>query len=241
MSRIVICVLIAAMLTACSPTATPTPEPTATPLPTETPVPATETLEPTDTPAPRSTPADTVTPEPTATEVVELEDEEPGQAATGAKPLNVTFTDLHYECQKKCISSDIEEGVWWGYRNFQTLMVVENLSQDLTLAGGDRHWDGWAPTRWIITDGASHRVEERSWQWVNTVSGSRQAPFRRPDLPPGATGEWTWMAFPLLYGEWVEAVEYVDEWGNLYRQDFPKPEGGEFNYVDCGDPKEGSC
>jgi hypothetical protein len=49
------------------------------------------------------------------------------------------------------------------------------------------------------------------------------------------------MAFPLLYGEWVEAVEYVDEWGNLYRQDFPKPEGGEFNYVDCGDPKEGSC
>lgn len=157
------------------------------------------------------------------------------------KPLEVIFTDLHYECRKKCIGSDVSDAAWWGYRSLQVLMVVTNRSSSLTLKGGYRHWEGWAPTRWIVTNGSATRTMTHSWQWGLSVDGSRQQPYRRPDLGPGERGEWTWMAFPLAHDEWVAAVEYVDEWGNLYRQDLGRPEPGQFNYVDCGEPLEGDC
>lgn len=233
------------LLAACSPPQTPTPEPTATAEPTLAPVP-TSTLAPTLTAAPTASPEPTDTAEPTVapTPVATTSEASAVEGATAApdrdrgaaKPLVVTFTDLHYECQKNCNANYFGES-FWSYRSFQTLMKVENVSSDLTLAGGSNEREGWAPTRWILTDGSREWVDEYAWQWGR----GGQDLFQRPDLPPGAKSEWTWMAQPIPYGAWVKAVEYVDPWGNLYRQDFAKPEPGQFNYVDCGEPREGGC
>ena len=233
------------LLVACSPTPTPTPEPTASPEPTLAPVP-TSTLAPTLTAEPTASPEPTITVESAAppTPMAAASGAAgaggavaaPTQVRGAAKPLKVEFTDLHYECQKFCNYNFFDEGTW-SYRRFQTLMKVENVSADLILTGGLTEREGWAPTRWILTDGAREWVDDYAWQWTQ---GDKNL-YGRPDLPPGAKSEWTWMAQPIPYGAWVKAVEYEDPWGNLYRQDFIKPEPGQFNYVDCGEPREGGC
>lgn len=229
-----------ALLTACA-SPTPTPEPTATPMPTATPT-ASLTPEPTAS----STPEPTATVAPTATATVAPTETVAATAAAqiaadakpagGAKPLVVEFTDFHYECRKRCNSNFFGEN-FWAYRSFQVLMKVQNASRDLTLAGGSTEREGWAPTRWILTDGTREWVDEYAWQW----DISNHHLMRRPDLAPGAQSEWTWMAWPVPYGAWVKSIEYVDQWGNLYRQDLPKPEIGQMNFEECGEPREGSC
>ena len=233
-NRVALLPLIAA-LAACGPSATPTLEPTSTPLPTMTP-----TAYPTISPIPTATAEPTITPVWTTpssgvdSQLSMVPALLPPQEQ--AKPLKVEFTDLHYECQKSC-NSDFFGRNAWSYRSFQVLMKVENVSRDLTLAGGTTEREGWAPTAWILTDGAREWTDDYAWQWA---MGPRHL-HGRPDLPPGAKSEWTWMAEPVPYGAWVKAVEYVDPWGNVYRQDFPKPDAGQLNYVDCGEPREGDC
>jgi len=76
-----------------------------------------------------------------------------------------------------------------------------------------------------------------AWLWVHASLKL----MRRPDLPPGARAERTWLVEPLALSERVKAVEYEDEWGNLYRQDLPKLEAEELNCADCGEPRTGDC
>ncbi len=207
-----------------TPTATATERPTATEDPTATPtVELTATSESTAPATVTATPA-AIVGSPTAAPV------------TRDRPLTVEFTDLHYECNKECWSNyDYRSG--WGYRGFQLLMTVTNNSADLTLAGGDHESQGWAPSKWFVTDGRNTHTDEYAWQWTLAERNL----MRRPDLGPGASAEWTWLAFPLAAAEWVAAVEYVDPWGNVYRQEFGQPTAGESNYVDCGDPRTGNC
>lgn len=232
------------LLAACSPTPTPTPEPTATTEPTLAPVP-TSTPAPTLTVAPTASPEPTVTAEPTTapTPVATTGGAAGAGAAVavvaprGARPLRVEFTNTHYECWQTCLYYD--DTPQWGYRSFQSLMVVENVSADRTLEGG-RSDDGeqaWEPSRWIITDGAKDWTDTRNWEWRRSEGEF----YEVPPVAPGGRAEFTFLAFPIPYGAWVKAVEYVDPWGNLYRQDFAKPEPGQFNYVDCGEPREGGC
>ena len=119
----------------------------------------------------------------------------------------------------------------WAYRSFQVLMVVENVSRDLTLEAP------WMPTKWVLTDGSREWTDDYAWQWVLVGHD----PHAQPSLPPGAKAEWTWMAAPVPSGAWVKRVEYHDPWGNLYSQELPSPPGGQVNFVDCGDPQDGTC
>ncbi len=234
-------------LAACSPTATATPVPAATAVPTAT---ATVTAEPTATTAPTDTPAptDTATTEPAAPPSAAGDTSPPAgaadQVASGAssqgrgKPLAVEFTDPHYECWQQCLGSvDV-----WGYRSLQVLMKVANRADDRTLPGrpverADDNTVGWQPSRWIVTDGSSEWTIDSNFEWTRSEGEF----WTIPDVPPGGSAEFTFLAFPVPYGAWVKAVEYEDPWGNLYRQDFPKPEPGQLNYVDCGEPREGKC
>lgn len=212
-------------------TVTPPPTETATQAPSSTPFPPTEM----PVPQPSASATDEPTVVPTITGSVDPRPSQ-GVAAVGTRPLVVEFTSLHYECQKQCTSNYYGENVW-AYRSFQVLMKVRNVSNDLTLAGGMTAREGWVPTRWILTDGDREWTELYSFQWT---MGGRNL-MRRPDVPPGAEAEWTWLVEPVLYGAWVKAVEYTDQWGNDYRQEFPKPEIGQMNFEDCGEPHDGQC
>jgi len=203
----------------CGPPASSTPQPTAiaTATPPEEP---TDTAEPTDVATPTLTPTDVV--EPTET----------GVPTRAPRPLNVTFTDLHYECRKTCTQQGRPPHEnRWSYRYLQVLMVVENRSPVLTVP------ENWEPSRWIVTDGERDWDETYFGRWAYE---GHDAPIP-PALEPGARVEWTFNAIHLSSGAWVRAVEYVDPWGNLYRQELPKPSEGQFNWSDCGEPRDGSC
>ncbi len=232
MNRVAVLLVVAALLASCTgpATPTPTPEPTATVTPSATPLPtsspsASPTLPP---------PTATATSRATATAAPAAGLATPG-AAAAAKPLRVTFADLHYECVKGC-----EDGIWT-YRRGQFLMVVENVSESLTLPGGAELREGWRPTRVVVTDGEGERDNVLIGQWIAVVNGADQEPWRRPDVGPGSRAEWTFLVVPVRSGEWVRKVEYRDLWGNRYWQEFPRPQDSQFNYVECGDPREGSC
>jgi hypothetical protein len=198
-------------------TATPTPTNTATNTPTPTP---TATLTP--TPSPSATPTETATKAPTARPTSKPK---PTNTSTSAPELVVTYQDHHYECQKR------EWSTIWGYRSFQTLMIIKNNSDKTVEAP-------WMPSRWIVANWRNPeetRVLELVWQWVDRNTGFYPEPF----IPPGGTARWTYLAFPLHRWEYVKAAEF-EIWDQTYRSELPRPEyGGEYNMWDCGEYPDG--
>ena len=132
----------------------------------------------------------------------------------------MTYQDFHYECQK------ISWGSVWGYRSFQTLMVLTNNSDKNVEAP-------WKPNRWIVANYRNpqeERVSPIAWEWV-----SRKGFYPEPLIAPGGTARWTYLAFPLDRWEYVKAVEF-DRWDHTYRFELPRPAyGGEYNMWDCGE------
>jgi hypothetical protein len=193
-----------------TPTATDTSTPTQTPIPTNTP---TDIPTPTWTPSPSSLP--TSTPKPTSKP-------KPQPTPTPKPELVITYQDFHYDCVKRYW------GETWGYRAFQTLMVIKNNSADKTVEAP------WKPTRWIVANWRNPeetRETGRVWEWVHRDKGF----YPEPSIPPGGTARWTYIAFPLDRWEYVRAAEFDWE-GQTYRFEFPRPEyGGEYNMWDCGD------
>jgi len=153
------------------------------------------------------------TPSPTPTEV--------------HKELQVTFINMHYECQRRIWEFEAKKGIVervWGYRSFQVDMYITNNSDKPVEPP-------WRPRRWIITDGRQEYISDLMWQWVHKRTGA----YKQPPIYPGQTAGWTFMAFPLDAGQWVKAAEF--EWnGQVYRQEFDLgPVGNSYNYIDCGD------
>ena len=226
---------VAATLTAAAPTSTDTVAPTATHTATATP---TETETPTPTETPTATPTATWTPTATPTdEPTETASPTPSPKPTKKpKPthaelpaLEVIFQDFHYNCHKETWSRGRPPyGSVWGYRSFQTLMIIKNNSQHT-------NEPFWAPSRWFITgDGVAKRMDTYAWQWGYWRDGEARA-YAQPPIGPGESVRWTFMAFPIERWEWVVALEY-DALDETYRTEIPKPSyPGEFNYLDCGD------
>jgi hypothetical protein len=146
----------------------------------------------------------------------------------GKKDLEVAFINPHYDCV---------QGEWqywgaarelvpiWGYRSFQVDMYITNH--------GDKPvTPPWEPYRWIITDGNQDVESGLVWQW-----GGWSGLYQQPEIQPGQSNGWTFLAFPIGRNQWVKAVEFV--WnGQTYRQDFDLgPYGNAYNYKDCGDPR----
>jgi len=216
---------VLATITAQAPTATLTPRATPTPLPTNTPtmtaVPtftattaagepeatatsiptATSTAAPT-TAAAGSTVAPTVRPvAPTAT---------PAEVATvAADELSFDYKDIFYACELRCLG----DPPVWTYRTFQIKVVITNISADQTV-----DW-AWAPSRWIITDGNNTRIEPRTWEYGPDGEIRLGQSYTKPNLGPGESVEWTFVAASVLEPEWVAAVEW-DAWGRTYRHEF---------------------
>ena len=211
----------------CTPTSTQTPSPTATATPTPTPT-STLTSTPTDTPSPTSTATATPTPTSTPSPVPKRSKKPlPQPTPTPKPPIVVTYQDFHYECQKREWRSSTS-GLVWGYRSFQTLMIVKNQSADKTIEAP------WKPSRWIVANyhnPAEQRVSTWVWEWVDRNRNF----YPEPAIGPGGTARWTYIAFPLDRWEYVKAAEF-DRWGKTYRFEFPRPEyPGEYNMWDCGD------
>jgi len=244
MSRFLVLTLLCLSLVGCSsvtkvvvvtstPTFAETPSPTVTPIPTETPdilamveaaleatraaLPTDTSLPPTYTPLPTYTPYPTYTPNATDTPKPTAKPK-PRATSTPAAELLVSYQDLHYECQNNRVWHygilDVQ-----GYRSFQVLQVITNLTTDKTL-------DYWRPAYWELTDGTSVWTEGKVWQWVVD-----EKPYSRPPIGPGATARWTWLCYPIPQGAWVNAVIF-QAWNQTYRFDFPKPGYGEFNYFE---------
>ena len=217
---------VAATLTAAAPTHTATPEPTLTPTATAT---ATYTPTPTPTWTPTATNTPTSTPTPTETSTLTptpkpTKAPKPTATKTAVPELEVTYRDLHYECQGNApwTQGGPPYQTVQGYRSFQTLMVMTNHTKVKTLD------PPWWPNRWIVTDGNSEWDETYAWQWT-PYGGSR---YPLPPVSPGATQSWTWLCYPVPRGAWVKAAEFI-AWGHTYRFDFPKPNIGDYNYYNC--------
>lgn len=190
---------------------------------------ATVTAEPTEDPTATEEP--TSAPVPTAAAAASIASPVVARQSSD-RPLKVSFTNLHYECERACLSPRDAAHSAWGYYMLQVLMTVENTSPDKTLD------QPWKVSTWTITDGAKTWSENFTWQWTRGDFGGL---FEQPAIPPGGKNEWTWICFPIPFGAWVSAIEYADPWGNTYRQVVPRPAFGEYNYQDCGPPYEGGC
>jgi hypothetical protein len=147
---------------------------------------------------------------------------------TTARDLEVTFINMHYECQQQVLEFEPVKGLTehvWGYRSFQVDMYIKNN-------GNTPVEPPWNPKRWIITDGNQEYVSDLMWQWIDRRSGA----YKQPIIGPGQMAGWTFIASPIDRNQWVKAVEF--EWNNqLYRQEFELgPWGNAYNYKDCGEP-----
>jgi hypothetical protein len=188
-----------ATLTAEAPTATKTPTHTAT---------ATATRTPTSTSSATAT----------ATRV-------PSPTPTSTAELSVTYQGCHYECETEpweCRYPPPYEESVRGYRSFQTLMVILNLTTDKTVE------PPWKPDRWILTDGEREWEETRVWQW-KPIGGDF---YPQPPIGPGARATWTFVCFPVPRDAWVKAAEFT-AWGYTYRFEFPNPYYGECTWYSC--------
>lgn len=150
----------------------------------------------------------------------------------GGRELDVQFVNGAYQCVQSAMNFDTFGGTPdkpWVYRSFQVDMQVQNLNTAPILPG-------YAPTRWIITDGATDRVTTLSWQ----RSGRGPAADHQRILYYEDMDSDTWYMVALAREEWVKAVEF--EWnGQLYHQDFDLgPAGNGFNYKDCGEDRSQS-
>ncbi|MHB0877930.1 MAG: DUF4236 domain-containing protein [Anaerolineae bacterium] len=220
------------------PTATPTQEPiltaTATPTPTATQRPS-PTAEP--TPVPTSTLAPVAPTEipvlPTATAQAGVPTVAPTSITAPADALTVSFTDLHYECQMRCVRNGArpDDPPFFAYRSFQVLMQMRNNTANMTI-----DWD-WEPARWFITDGTNTRVATWTWEWLAAPGEF----YDKPLVAPGGVAEWTFIIMPIDRSEWVSAIEF-EAWGHVYRQELDLgPFRSDFNYVDCGEPLSTKC
>ncbi len=144
----------------------------------------------------------------------------PQQASTpnqaGGTRLQVDFINPHYNC-------DRGDGLNDFYRYFQADFFITNTSSETIEAP-------WEPTRWIIVGGGGTRIDDRMWEWCNRRSGC----YDQPDLPPGASQGWTFVAPRVELHEWVQAVEWEYK-GQTYRQDFENTamNRAEWNYKGC--------
>jgi len=149
-----------------------------------------------------------------------------GLPAAGARDLEVSFINPHYNCEQSTHEFEYTPGVVekiWVYRNFQVDLYIKNN-------GSTPIEPPWMPARWIITNGSEEMVNDMSWEWLSR-NGSYYA---QPTLQPGQQAGWTWIVMPVASNEWVKAVEY-DHNGQTYRQEFDLgPYGNAYNYVGCG-------
>jgi hypothetical protein len=172
---------------------------------------------PPPTPQPSETPA-----------LVATQTPAPEQLAS-RKDLEVTFINMHYECQQgewQYTDDNSVQHPLWGYRSFQADMYIRNN-------GTQPVEPPWGPRRWIITDGNQEVISTLWWQWVDRRSGQ----YPQPVIQPGQSAGWTFMAFPIDRNQWVKAVEFV--WHEqVYRSEIDLgPFGNAYNYKDCGDPR----
>lgn len=165
---------------------------------------------------------------PISTPMTSVEIDHPAEATATpvSSPLVVEFLNPHYNCESTILDFEASSGITervGGHRSFQIDLYIHNN-------GTEPVEPQWKPNRWIITNGTDEMISDLSWQWGSRDGGT----YRQPTIYPGQVSGWTWMAFPLQYGEWVKAVEFV--WGGeTYRQEFDLgPYGNAYNYVDCG-------
>lgn len=151
------------------------------------------------------------------------------QLPAGARELDVQFFDAAYQCVQSSMSFDTVDGVPdkpWVYRSFQIDMQIQNLNTQPILPG-------YAPTRWIITDGTTDSVMTTSWQ----QSGRGPATGHQVILYYEDTHSDTWYTVELTRDQWVKAVEF--DWnGHVYHTDFDLGTAGNgYNYKDCGEDR----
>ncbi len=142
--------------------------------------------------------------------------------AAGARDLDVTFINPHYNCQQEpwtYTGNDGQPYDIWGYRSFQVDMYIKNNGTQPIVPP-------WQPTLWLIANSNGSPDSISDLMWPGT--------YAQPVIPPGQVAGWTFSAFPVDENQWVRAVEYV--WnGQTYRQDFDLgPLLNDDNYQYCG-------
>ena len=153
-------------------------------------------------------------------------------APAGARDLDVQFVNGAYQCVQSAMSFDTFGGTPdkpWVYRSFQVDMQVQNLNTAPILPG-------YAPTRWIITDGVNDFVTTISWQRAGRgPAADHQRILYYEDMDSD-----TWYMVALTRDQWVKAVEF--DWnGQVYRTDFDLgPAQNGYNYKDCGEDRSQS-
>lgn len=157
---------------------------------------------------------------PVATDIPAPPTPSPQQASTpnqaGGSRLQVDFINPHYNC-------DRGDGLNDFYRFFQADFFITNTSSETIEAR-------WEPTRWIITGGGETRTDERMYEWYSRIAGH----YEQPDIPPGGSEGWTFVAPRVELHEWVQAVEWEYK-GQTYRQEFVNNamNRAEWNYKGC--------
>ncbi|MCB0040357.1 MAG: hypothetical protein KDE24_03505 [Caldilinea sp.] len=150
----------------------------------------------------------------------------------GARDLDVQFSGAAYQCVQSSMSFDTVDGMAdkpWVYRSFQVEMQIQNLNTQPILPG-------YAPTRWIITDGTTDSVMTTSWQRTGRgPATNHQIILYYEDMHSD-----TWYTVALARDQWVKAVEF--DWnGQVYHTDFDLgPAGNGYNYKDCGEDRSQS-
>lgn len=147
----------------------------------------------------------------------------------GARDLDVQFTNAAYTCVQSAMNFDTFGGTPdkpWVYRSFQVDMQIQNLNTQPILPG-------YAPTRWIITDGVNDSVTTISWQrYGRGPAADHQRILYYEDMDSD-----TWYMVALTRSQWVKAVEF--DWnGQVYRTDFDLGAGANgYNFKDCGEDR----
>lgn len=136
-------------------------------------------------------------------------------AQSSGQRLNVSFINPHYNCNR-----DKQNAF---YRYFQVDFFINNTSSEPIIAK-------WEPTRWVITDGNQTRTDTEMGEWYHRQTGF----YEQPDIPPGGSEGWTFVALRVELSEWVQAVEWEYQ-GQLYRQEFENNaiNRAEWNYRAC--------
>lgn len=138
------------------------------------------------------------------------------QSESQGTRLKIDFINPHYNCNRGNGSNDF-------YRYFQIDFFITNTSSETIEAK-------WKPTRWIIVGGDQTRSDEQMSEWINRRTGF----YDQPDILPGGSDGWTYVASRIEMWEWVQAVEWEYK-GQTYRQEFENNaiNRSEWNYKSC--------